>query len=81
MKLNGITDNPGAKKSRVRVGRGIGSGCGKLLKITVGLHNHQMHIERLLSNLLNVLQDWEAKRNIRNKNTIHHIYVKPIGYA
>lgn len=29
MKLNGITDNPGAKKSRVRIGRGIGSGCGK----------------------------------------------------
>ncbi len=29
MKLNGISDNPGAKKSRVRVGRGIGSGCGK----------------------------------------------------
>jgi large subunit ribosomal protein L15 len=29
MKLNGITDNPGAKKVRVRVGRGIGSGCGK----------------------------------------------------
>ena len=29
MKLNGISDNPGSKKSRVRVGRGIGSGCGK----------------------------------------------------
>ena len=29
MKLNGISDNPGSKKSRVRVGRGIGSGIGK----------------------------------------------------
>ena len=29
MKLNEIRDNPGARKSRVRVGRGIGSGCGK----------------------------------------------------
>ncbi|MHB2168131.1 50S ribosomal protein L15 [Alsobacter sp. R-9] len=29
MKLNGISDNPGAKKSRIRVGRGIGSGKGK----------------------------------------------------
>jgi large subunit ribosomal protein L15 len=28
-KLNHIHDNPGARKSRVRVGRGIGSGCGK----------------------------------------------------
>ena len=29
MKLNEIKDNPGARKSRVRVGRGIGSGVGK----------------------------------------------------
>jgi large subunit ribosomal protein L15 len=29
MKLNEITDNPGARKSRIRVGRGIGSGKGK----------------------------------------------------
>ncbi|WP_294537432.1 50S ribosomal protein L15 [uncultured Rhodoblastus sp.] len=29
MKLNGISDNPGATKERMRVGRGIGSGKGK----------------------------------------------------
>ncbi len=29
MKLNDIRDNPGAAKSRMRVGRGIGSGKGK----------------------------------------------------
>ncbi len=29
MKLNEITDNPGATKDRIRVGRGIGSGKGK----------------------------------------------------
>ena len=29
MKLNEIRDNPGATKSRIRVGRGIGSGKGK----------------------------------------------------
>lgn len=29
MKLNEINDNPGARKGRVRVGRGIGSGVGK----------------------------------------------------
>jgi large subunit ribosomal protein L15 len=29
MKLNEISDNPGAKKSRTRIGRGIGSGKGK----------------------------------------------------
>ena len=29
MKLNQISDNKGARKSRMRVGRGIGSGKGK----------------------------------------------------
>ncbi len=29
MKLNEIRDNPGSRKDRVRVGRGIGSGVGK----------------------------------------------------
>jgi large subunit ribosomal protein L15 len=29
MKLNGMSDNPGATKERMRVGRGIGSGKGK----------------------------------------------------
>ena len=28
-KLNDLHDNPGARKDRVSVGRGIGSGCGK----------------------------------------------------
>ncbi|MGL5719973.1 MAG: 50S ribosomal protein L15, partial [Alphaproteobacteria bacterium] len=29
MLLTDIRDNPGSHKKRVRVGRGIGSGCGK----------------------------------------------------
>lgn len=29
MKLNQIADNPGARKNRMRIGRGIGSGVGK----------------------------------------------------
>jgi large subunit ribosomal protein L15 len=29
MRLNGITDNPGSSKKRMRIGRGIGSGMGK----------------------------------------------------
>lgn len=29
MKLNQIADNPGARKNRMRIGRGIGSGIGK----------------------------------------------------
>ena len=30
MRLNGIKDNPGSRKMRVRIGRGIGSGMGKM---------------------------------------------------
>jgi large subunit ribosomal protein L15 len=30
MRLNEIKDNPGSRKFRVRIGRGIGSGCGKM---------------------------------------------------
>ncbi len=30
MRLNEINDNAGARKFRVRIGRGIGSGCGKM---------------------------------------------------
>ena len=30
MRLNGIKDNPGSSKERVRIGRGIGSGMGKM---------------------------------------------------
>ena len=29
MRLTDLSDNPGASKNKVRVGRGIGSGCGK----------------------------------------------------
>src|ERR687894_2762532 len=29
MKLNQIADNPGSRKKRFRIGRGIGSGAGK----------------------------------------------------
>ena len=29
LRLNDIRDNPGARKKKVRVGRGRGSGCGK----------------------------------------------------
>jgi large subunit ribosomal protein L15 len=29
MRLNQLSDNPGARKSRIRIGRGIGSGKGK----------------------------------------------------
>ena len=62
MKLNDIRDNPGARKSRVRVGRGIGSGLGKTAgrghkgqfarsgkgKVKAGFEGGQMPLQRRL---------------------------------
>jgi large subunit ribosomal protein L15 len=62
MKLNELRDNPGARKSRVRVGRGIGSGLGKTAgrghkgsfarsgkgKIKAGFEGGQMPMQRRL---------------------------------
>ena len=62
MKLNEIRDNKGARKSRVRVGRGIGSGLGKTAgrghkgsfarsgkgKIKAGFEGGQMPMQRRL---------------------------------
>lgn len=42
MKLNDLRDNPGARKKRITVGRGIGSGkgktCGRGVKGQKGSH-------------------------------------------
>ena len=43
------------------------------------LHNHQMHIKRLLAQARHMLHHGEAERNVRNKDPIHHIKVKEVG--
>jgi large subunit ribosomal protein L15 len=73
MKLNEISDNPAASKSRMRVGRGIGSGkgktCGRGVKgqkartgVTIkGFEGGQMPLHRRL-----------PKRGFRNPFTINY---------
>ena len=73
MKLNEIADNPGASRSRMRVGRGIGSGkgktCGRGVKgqkartgvAIKGFEGGQMPLHRRL-----------PKRGFRNPFTIHY---------
>lgn len=73
MKLNEITDNPGASKRRMRVGRGIGSGkgktCGRGIKgqkaragvAVKGFEGGQMPLHRRL-----------PKRGFRNPSAIHY---------
>ena len=73
MKLNEIADNPGASKSRMRVGRGIGSGkgktCGRGVKgqkartgVSIkGFEGGQMPLHRRL-----------PKRGFRNPSTLDY---------
>jgi large subunit ribosomal protein L15 len=73
MKLNEIADNPGASRSRMRVGRGIGSGkgktCGRGVKgqkartgvVIKGFEGGQMPLHRRL-----------PKRGFRNPFTVHY---------
>jgi len=73
MKLNEIADNPGSSPSRMRVGRGIGSGkgktCGRGIKgqkartgvAIKGFEGGQMPLHRRL-----------PKRGFHNPFTIHH---------
>jgi large subunit ribosomal protein L15 len=48
MKLNQIADKPGARKNRMRVGRGIGSGMGKTGVAIKGFEGGQMPLHRRL---------------------------------
>jgi large subunit ribosomal protein L15 len=73
MKLNGISDNPGSRTGRMRVGRGIGSGKGKTAgrgvkgqKARTGVHvkgfeGGQMPLHRRL-----------AKRGFHNPFSSHY---------
>ena len=45
------------------------------------LNNHQVHIKRLLAQLLNIFYHWESKRNVRHEYAIHHIEVQHLRLA
>ena len=47
----------------------------------LGLHNHQMHIQRLLADASNMLQHGKPKGNVGHENAVHNIDVEPIGTA
>ena len=59
-------------------------GCtdtGKPVDPFFRLHNHQVHIERLLADFGHGLDHWETKRDVGNEHTVHHIEMEHIGIA
>ena len=47
--------------------------------ITLRLDNHKVHVKRLCADTFHRLQHREAKRDVRNKHSVHHITMQPIG--
>lgn len=52
---------------------------GKLVDKLPRLNDHQMHVERLLTDGAYRLNDGKAKGEIRDKYTIHHVNVEPVA--
>src|SRR5574344_774630 len=46
--------------------------------ISVGIYNHQMHIQRLFGPFGNSLHYRESIRDVGNKHAIHNIKMKPV---
>ena len=57
----------------------IASGLGEGLEIGVGRRDHQMRIEDLLGVRPQRLDDVGSIRDVRNKVSIHHVEMDPVG--
>ena len=52
---------------------------GGLLNVTLRPLYHVVHVEGFLTSLGHCLKDREAKGDIGDEGTVHHIEVKPVG--
>ncbi len=57
------------------------SAVAHLTYISVGIHNHKMHIERLLCNGLYAFDYRKAKRNVMDEHSVHNVAVYPACVA
>ena len=53
----------------------------RLLNVVFGVNNHEMYVKGFLTLLGDSLQHGEAKRDIRDEDTVHHIQVQPVSLA
>src|SRR6267143_62423 len=70
----------------LHVNRGFGMerehGCARRRKgfdVVLGLHHHQVHIDRLVGQLAQRLDHVGAERDVGDKAPVHHVHVEPVG--
>ena len=60
-------------------GQQIGTHLLEGVDVTLRLHNHQMHVERLLGELAHSFDDRHPEGDVRHKHAIHHVKMDPVG--
>ena len=45
------------------------------------MHNHEMHVQRLLAFLCHGLYHRESEGDVRNEHTVHDVEMQPVGLA
>ena len=58
-----------------------GSGLGKALDILFGIHNHQVHVQRLARFASDGFHDGESKGDVGHETAVHDIQVEEVGIA
>ena len=53
----------------------------KPFNVAVRIYDHKVDVERPGGKLMDLFNDWETKRDIRNEEAIHDIKVVPVGVA
>jgi hypothetical protein len=57
----------------------VGAGTGEFRNVPLGLHDHQMHVQRLGRDRSKRLNDQGTDGDVRHKTTIHHVHMDPIS--
>ena len=52
-----------------------------LINKLLGLHNHEVHVERLLANARHMLQHGKAEGYVGHEDAVHDVDVEPVGTA
>src|SRR6267378_5213227 len=55
------------------------AGRRKGFDVVLGLHHHQVHIDRLVGQLAQRLDHVGAERDVGDKSPVHHVHVQPVG--
>ena len=58
-----------------------GTEFGGLFNILFGMHNHEMHIQRLFTHLAYSLENRKTERDIGHEHAIHDVHMQPICLA